>query len=227
MITLLLAALLLAAPHKPSDKPAPAKPAPVKPAPPPAARPAEPPPETKPEEEPEEWAAEYVEYRCMPELGHITISDGMVRGRKPVEYLRSHGKELAARGIFPCTDKQKRRTYRRSDEVGGHTFETLVVILPPKEKDDDWVRRVTVLVDGRKKLDCSIGDSPDGDVFVYGVTIFPEDGTIQVSAVDADGEEVFPPEELELIKNPGVITDDTLQPDSGDDDDMPKPLERA
>jgi hypothetical protein len=226
MITLLLAALLLAAPHKPSD---PAKQ--PRPAPPPAAKPADPPaepaPDAAPQEQPEEWAAEYVEYRCMPELGHITISDGVVRGRKPVEYLRSHGKELSARGIFPCTDKQRRRSYRRTDEVGGHTFETLVVILPPKDKDEDWIRRVTVLVDGRKKLDCSIGDSPDGDVFVYGVTIFPEDGTIQVSAVDADGEEVYPPKELEKISSPGVITDDILQPDDGEDDDMPKPLERA
>jgi len=216
MITLLLAALLLAAPHKPSDTPRPAEP--------PAEAPADPAPD---EDQPEEWVAEYVEYRCMPELGHITISDGVVRGKKPVEYLRSHEKELAARGIFPCTDKQRRRTFRRTDEVAGHTFETLVAILPPKDKEEDWIRRVTVLVDGRKKLDCSIGDSPDGDVFVYGVTIFPDDGTIEISAVDADGEEVFPPKELEQISHPGVITDDVLQPDNGDDEDAPKPLERA
>jgi hypothetical protein len=215
MITLLLAALLLAAPHKPSDTPRPAEP--------PAEAPADPAPD---EDQPEEWVAEYVEYRCMPELGHITISDGVVRGKKPVEYLRSHEKELAARGIFPCAGK-RRRAYRRTDEVGGHKFETLVVILPPKDKDEDWTRRVTVLVDGRKKLDCSIGDSPDGDIYVYGVTIFPEDGTIDVSAVDSDGEEVYPSKELAQISNKGVITDDTLQPDPDDEDDAPKPLERA
>jgi len=215
MITLLLAALLLAAPHKPSDPPKPAEP--------PARAPADPAPD---EDQPEEWVAEYVEYRCMPELGHITISDGVVRGKKPVEYLRSHEKELAARGIFPCAGK-RRRAYRRTDEVGGHKFETLVVILPPKDKDEDWTRRATVLVDGRKKLDCSIGDSPDGDIYVYGVTIFPEDGTIDVSAVDSDGEEVYPSKELAQISNKGVITDDTLQPDPDDEDDAPKPLERA
>ena len=223
MTTLLISALLLlAAPHKPSDSNKAPKPA----DPPAVAKPEEP---ARPEEgaEPEEWAAEYVEYRCMPELGHITVSDGVVRGKKPVEYLRSHGKELAARGIFPCTDEQKRRSYRRVDELGGHKFETLVVIVPPKDKDDDWVRRVTVLVDGRKKLDCSVGDSPDGEVFVYGVTILPQDGTIEVAAVNADGEEVFPPEKLELIDNPGVITDATLQPDTGDDEEMNKPLEKA
>ena len=46
-------------------------------------------------------------------------------------------------------------------------------------------------------------------------------------AVDADGEDLFPPRELELIDDPGVITDDTLAPDEGVDDPDPKPLERA
>ena len=210
MTTLLLAALLLAAPsHKAAPSPTPP-----------------PPPATQPSQG-EDTVAEYVEYRCVPELGHITVSDGIVRGRKPVQYLRSHGKELAARGIFPCTDERRRRSYRRAEELGGHKFETLVVIVPPADEESDWTRRVTVLVDGRRKLDCSIGDSPDGSVFVYGVTIFPEDGTIEVAAVDADGQEVFPPRELELIDDPGVITDDTLQPDAGEDGDAPRPLDRA
>lgn len=208
MTTILLLALLLVVP---STKPP---------------TPSTPPAATQPAA-PGEEIAEYIEYRCMPELGHITISDGIVRGRKPVEYLRSHGKELAARGIFPCIDEQRRRTYRRTDVLGGHKFDTLVLIVPPVDKDADWTRRVTVLVDGRKKLDCSVGDSPDGEVFVYGVTIFPEDGTIEVAAVDANGDEVFPPEELELIDNPGVITDDTLQPDMGEEDESPRALDRA
>ena len=111
--------------------------------------------------------------------------------------------------------------------MAGHTFETLVVIAPPADEDADWTRRVTVLVDGRKKLDCSLGDSPDGEIFVYGVTIFPDDGTIQVAAVDADGFEVFPPQEFERINDPGVITDETLLPDMAQDDPAPRPLERA
>ena len=211
MTTLLLAALLLAAPsHKAAPPPTPAPP----------------PPATQPSHG-EDTVAEYVEYRCVPELGHITISDGIVRRRKPVQYLRSHAKELAARGIFPCTDERRRRSYRRTEQLGGHRFETLVVIVPPADEESDWTRRVTVLVDARKKLDCSIGDSPDGSLFVYGVTIFPEDGTIEVAAVDADGREVFPPGELELIDDPGVITDATLQPDPVEDEDAARPLERA
>ena len=214
MTTLLLAALLLAAPldtspaanaTQPQDAPDPSAPR---------------------NEQPEEWVAEYVEYRCMPELGHITISDGIVRGRKPVEYLRGHGGELAARGIFACTDSSRRRNYRRTDKVGGHTFETLVLITPADE-EGVWTRRVTVLVDGRKKVDCSVGDSPDGELFVYGVTIFPDDGTVEVAAVDADGRELFPPAEFEAIGHAGVITDDTLRPDEGGDDETPAPLDRA
>jgi hypothetical protein len=175
----------------------------------------------------EETVGEFIEYRCLPELGQITISDGVVRGRKPVAHLRSHGKELAARGIFPCTDREHRKSYRRVEELNGHKFETLIVIVPPAEADGDFTRRLTVRVDGRKKLDCSVGNSPGDDIFVYGVTIFPDDGTIEVAAVDADGAELFPPAELELIDNPGVITDDTLAPDPGEEEDMEKPLERA
>lgn len=170
--------------------------------------------------------AEYIEYRALPELGQITVSDGVVRGAKATAHLRSHAKELAGRGIFPCTDETRRRTYHRVDEMEGHKFKTVVVITPPADKDGDWTRRVTIHVDGRKKLDCSLGNSPDGDVFVYGVTLFPEDGTIEVAAVDADGEEVFPPHELEVMTNPGVITDDTLGPDDGEDDE-PTPMEKA
>ena len=214
MITTLLA--LLRAHAAPSAALAP------RPAGPPAA---EPPAASQPSSG--EWAAEFVEYRALPELGQITISDGVVRGRKPVEYMRSNANKLAARGIFGCTDRDRRRTFRRVDELAGRKFETLIVIAPPADEDGDWTRRVTVLVDGRRKLDCSVGDSPDGEVFVYGVTIFPDDGTIEVAAVDANGEELYPPRELELIDDPGVITDDTLMPDEGVDDPEPKRLERA
>ena len=213
MTTLLLMVLLLAAPFVISPEK--------------AAKPQAAPDERQQSEQPEEWVAEYVEYRCLPELGQITISDGIVRGRKPVEYLRSHGKELAARGIFPCADRARRRTYRRTDTVAGRKFETVVAITPPADDGGDWTRRLTVLVDGRKKVDCSIGDSSDGEVFVYGVTVFPEDGTVEVAAVDADGAEVFPPEGLELIDNPGVITDDALEPLADDDVIRAKPLDRA
>jgi hypothetical protein len=196
----------------------------------PSRRPAAPPaadPPAAPQPTAGEWAAEFVEYRALPELGQITISDGVVRGRKPVEYLRSHATKLAARGIFGCTDRDRRRSFRRVDELAGRKFETLIVIAPPADEDGGWTRRVTVLVDGRRKLDCSVGDSPDGEVFVYGVTIFPDDGTIEVAAVDANGEELYPPRELELIDDPGVITDDTLMPDEGVNDPEPKRLERA
>jgi len=63
-------------------------------------------------------------------------------------------------------------------------------------------------------------------VFVYGVTLFPEDGTVQVAAVGSDGVELFPPEELERLDNPGLITDDVLEPMADEPDDQPR-IERA
>jgi len=87
---------------------------------------------------------------------------------------------------------------------------------------------VTVTVDGRKKVDCSIGQSVEG-LFVYGVTIFPEDGTVEVSAVADDGTELLPPEQFESLDEPGVITDEALQPipeDEGSDETTPR-IEKA
>ena len=178
-----------------------------------------------------ETFAEYVEYRCLPELGQITISDGIVRGRRTVASVKAKAKELSRRGVFPCVDRDQPHAYRRRDEMSGRRFDTVIVITPPAadgSEDDDWGRRVTVSVDGRRKVDCSIGQSPDG-LFVYGVTIFPEDGTVEVAAVADDGTELLPPEEFESIDDPGVITDETLQPvpeDEGVEEEAPR-IEKA
>ena len=181
-----------------------------------------------PERVPEnsDLVAEYVEYRFLPDLGQITIADGVVRGERPVKRLSANARQLAGQGIFPCTDTSRARSFRRTDELGGHTFLTVVTLIPPAEGEEEWTRRATVHVDGRKKVDCSIGNSPDGEVFVYGVTLFPEDGTVQVAAVGSDGVELFPPEELERLDNPGLITDDVLEPMADEPDDQPR-IERA
>ena len=181
-------------------------------------------------EAPQETFAEYVEYRCLPELGQITISDGIVRGRRSVAAVKSKAKELSRRGVFPCVDRQEPHAYHRVDEMTGRRFETLVVITPPAadDEEEDWGRRVTVTVDGRRKVDCSIGQSVEG-LFVYGVTIFPEDGTVEVSAVADDGTELLPPEQFESLDEPGVITDEALQPipeDEGSDETTPR-IEKA
>ena len=178
---------------------------------------------------PEETAAEYVEYRCLPELGQITIADGVVRGRKSVARVKAHVRDLAKRGFYPCVDRGRAHSYRRTDEVDGHRFDTVISITPPagNDEEDDWERRVVVTVDGRKKVDCSIGQSADG-LFVYGVTIYPEDGTVEVAAVADDGTELLPPAEFELLDDPGIITDDTLQPAPDDDEDEATPkIEKA
>ena len=72
-----------------------------------------------------EWEAEYVEYRFLPELGQISVADGVVRGERPVKRLSANARQLASQGIFPCTDTSRARTFRRTDEMGGHTFLTV------------------------------------------------------------------------------------------------------
>ena len=166
----------------------------------------------EPAEADETPSAEFVEYRFLPDLGQIVISDGLVRGAKAVARLKTRGDELAKRGIFPCVDEDKPRLYRRADELDGRKIETVVLIKPPADEDSDWTRHVVVRVDGRKKVDCSIGYSPDGEVFISAVSIYPEAGTVEVAASDADGASLLPAEELEQLDHRGVITDDTLQP---------------
>jgi hypothetical protein len=184
-------------------------------------QPAEEPPAV-PDEAPEPPSAEYIEYRILPELGQITVADGVVRGAKSVARLQDHAAKFAKQGIFACTDEQKPHVYRRTDQLDGRKIETTVVINPPEDEDSDWTRHVLVRVDGHKKVDCSIGYSPDGDVFVSGVTIFPEDGTVDVIASDAEGSTLVPPEDFEKLDKHGVITDDNLQPPP-DDEEPEKP----
>ena len=173
----------------------------------PAARGADDPPEGD-----ETPSAEYIEYRFLPDLGQVIISDGLVRGEKSVARLKGRGDELARRGIYPCVDEIKPHLYRRADEMAGRKIETIILIKPPADDDSDWARHVVIRVDGRKKVDCSIGYSPDGEVFVSGITIYPEAGTVEVAASDAEGASLLPPEKLERLDHRGVITDDTLQP---------------
>jgi len=180
------------------------------------ARVADVPPPAAPQEESEPSSAEFIEYRSLPELGQITITDGVVRGAKSVARLEGRAAQLAKHGIFACTDEEKPHVYRRTDEMDGRRIETTVVINPPEDEESDWTRHVTVRVDGRKKVDCSIGESPEGDVFVAGVTVFPEDGTVDVVASDAEGSTLVPPEGFEKLDERGVITDDNLQPPPDD-----------
>ena len=183
------------------------------------------PPEDEPDGD-EVPTAEYVEYRCVADLGQLTIADGEVRGEKSVARLKARAALLERKGVFACVDEDKPHVYRRTDELDGHKFETVVTITPPAGEDDDWTRHLVVRVDGKKKVDCSIGYSPDGQVYVSGVTIYPEEGVVDVFAMTAEGDDLVPPENFEKLGNAGVITDKNLEPLSDDDEpaDAPKTL---
>src|SRR5215212_7803368 len=74
----------------------------------------------------EEHEAEYIEYRSSPELGHITIANGSVRGEA-----------RAKKGIFPCTDEKRPHVHRRREKMGGRSIDTTVIIQPPTGEGDD------------------------------------------------------------------------------------------
>lgn len=167
---------------------------------------------------------EYIEYRYLPELGKITIADGSVRGEQSLAYLKNHTQELVARGIFPCTDNRP-HAYRRSEKAGGHTIEMAVLITPSTSDagsdEDDGTQRLIVQIDGRRKIDCTIGSTADGEMWVAQVALFPEDGTFHIVALSSEGEELDLPDEWERFDNPIVITDQSFFEDEPDVTNQP------
>jgi hypothetical protein len=181
----------------------------------------------------EETLGDYVEYRSIPELSQIQISTGVVRGKAAVERMRERCDEFASRGIYPCVDKSGPKVYRRSETMDGHLIETVLTIEPPPpgaEKKDDsggadnheaaWIRHVVIRIDGHKKFNCSIGDSPTDELVVYGISIYPEDGTVDAAASDFDGYELTIPKEATKLDSPTVIRDDLFE-DQNSMDDLP------
>ncbi len=167
-------------------------------------------------------SGEYIEYRYLPELGKITIADGAVRGDQSLAYLKNHTTELVARGIFPCP-QEHRQIYRRTEKASGHVIDLLVILDPPSgganndDDDDDGTsdstdgtQRLLVKIDGRWKIDCTIGSTADGSMWVAQVSLFPEDGTFHIVAISDDGEELTLPDAWERFDNPILITDQSF-----------------
>jgi hypothetical protein len=196
----------------PAEAPA-AKAAPKKPGDP--AEPDKPGPSEKPDDSRAAGppAGEYIEYRAQPEFGRITIADCAVRGQRPVDYLTRHADELEKKGIFACTDDKQRHIYRRTETVGERKIDTFIIVSPPAGDGDDAVpgtQQLVVRVNGHKKLDCTIGTSADGGLWISEVVIHADDGTLEIRALTDEGEELTLPEDWESLDNPIVITDDSF-----------------
>ena len=184
--------------------------------------------------------ADYVEYRSIPELGQIQISTGVVRGKSAVDRLTKKCDDFAKQGIYACIDTSGPKVYRRSETMDGHKIETVLTIDPPppgeRKKDEDkggadreptWIRHIVIRIDGHKKFNCSIGDSPTDELVVYGISIYPEDGTVDAAASDFDGYELTIPKDATKIDSPTVIKDDTFEDEGSLDDtppDRPQPV---
>jgi len=187
------------------------------PGPKPATQPAPPDQRPKAQVGAEEHEAEYIEYRSSPELGHITISNGSVRGEARVKHLSGRADELAKKGIFPCTDEKRPQVHRRREKMGGRTIDTTIIIRPPTGEGDEgeyWTQRLVVSIDGRRKLNCTIGTTADGELWVSQVVLHPEDGTLTILALTADGLELGLPEGWDSLDDPHVITDDAFFEDA-------------
>jgi hypothetical protein len=159
---------------------------------------------------------EFFECRSLPDLGQITFTDNAVRGAKRVQYLKEHASALAEKGIYACADEAKRHVYRTSEKVGDRTIESAVIIDPPTNEGDNgdyFTGRLIVKVDGRRKIDCTIGTTADGELWVNKVTIHVEDGTVEIHALSGDGNEMNIPEAQESLDDPRVITDQSFYDD--------------
>jgi len=194
--------------QSPSTRPATKRPG--EPTPPGKPDPADKPDDARPAGPP---TGEYIEYRSQPELGRVTIADCAVRGQRPLDYLTKHADELEKKGIFPCTDDKQRHIYRRTETVAERKIDTLVVVSPATGDGDDEVpgtQHLIVRVNGHIKVNCTIGTSADGALWVNQVVIHPDDGTLEIRALTDEGEELTLPEDWESLDNPTVITDDSF-----------------
>jgi hypothetical protein len=173
-------------------------------------------------------ALDYIEYRAQPELGQVSLFTGSISGPRTAERVARSAVELAKQGILVCSGDAP-RTLHRSDKLGNHTFETLVLAQPPDpaEPEAPWIVRLLVMVGGRLKVDCSLGDAgAEADLFVYGVQFFPEDGTLAVTASDAEGHELMLPDGVTSLDDETVITDDLFEspPEDEPEPDRPEPV---
>jgi hypothetical protein len=169
---------------------------------------------------------DFIEYRVQPELGQISIFTGTLYGRRTVDRARKAADMLTRKGILVSAGDAPRMLHR-TDTLGGKKFETLVLAAPPEPEDPDagWTRRLLVTVDGRLKIDCSLGDAgADANLFVYGVQLFPEDAKLSVSASDNDGHELTLPDDVMSLDDEAALTDDAFEEPA---DDEPEPESQA
>src|SRR3954452_11258775 len=148
-----------------------------------------------------------------------------------------HADELSKQGVFACPDDDRRHVYRRSERMAGRKIDVLVVVEPPpvdagdekgdkgekEEKGDKnggddadavGTQHLIIRVDGRRKVDCTIGTSADGELWVSQVVVHAEDGTLEIRALDADGEELTLPDAWLSLDDRTLITDDSFFEDA-------------
>jgi len=167
---------------------------------------------------------DYVEYRIQPELGQISIVLGSVEGARTVERVGKSAGALARKGILVCSGEAPRAVYR-TGTFNGHRIDTLIVALPPRDPDEadaGWSRWLLMKVDGRLKVECSLGDAgTEANLFVFGVQVFPDDDLISFSATDLEGNELVVPGEACSLDDHTLITNESFE-EASEEDPVPE-----
>jgi len=132
---------------------------------------------------------DYIEYRYQPKLGKITILSSFVRNVKYVDYVKDNWEELARDNIFihATHHTDEKRVFKRSNRIGRYNIDTVLTLYPPKGFGAGGALPITYLqvtIDGKKKIDCNIGDFPGGMEEVEQIMICPEENAIYIKAFD-------------------------------------------
>jgi hypothetical protein len=161
----------------------------------------------------------YAELRVMPELGRIEIGDGIVRGAAPVRRATKNAAALLQRGIALEAGRREVELSRRI-EMDGRRIDVRISVSPPLGHGyggGNWEKRVEVAIDGRKKVDCTLGYlARQSELDVHEIVLFPSDGLLSVTGERDAGERtrvpLDVPTEIQFLNESTVITDDLLAP---------------
>jgi hypothetical protein len=158
---------------------------------------------------------DYVEYRCQPNLGKITILTSFVRGVRAVDYISDNWDIMEKENIFIHGPHfvMEARVFERSDKIGDNQINSTFTLYPPRGMGMGGALPTTYLtveIDGVKKIDCNIGCFPGSYVEVTQITICPEDDAIFIDAADRITGEKFSDHFIN-ISDPTIITNEYIK----------------
>jgi hypothetical protein len=149
----------------------------------------------------------YIEYRHIPELGQILITARWA----PAERLVRSAAGLEGRDLLVC-EGDRPKTHERVATEAGHVVRSVVTIYPPLGHGMGGALHTAalqVIIDGKKKVDCTIGSRVPADLEVSSIGVQADEGYVFVQA-SVHGQVTGVPTEYTFLKYPDVLTDDAI-----------------